>query len=312
MSADAFGPTRLVGVELGGTKSIAVLFESDRIVARETMPTASPDIVLPLLRRQLNQWKQDGALDGLGIASFGPLQLDRSKHDFGSMLATPKPGWTGAKVATLLAQGLACPWMIDTDVNGAALAEYDRAQDCNIEVLCYITVGTGVGTGLVIGGQAIHGAMHPEVGHLRLRRSPGDGFPGACPFHGDCIEGLVSGPAIAARFGMPGELVHDDHPYWAHVASDLAELCTALLLTVSAERILFGGGVATHRPKLLEQCRPILLQRLSGYLPFVADTSGVERIVGPATLGTDAGPLGAIALARRASGLDADAVLRHR
>jgi fructokinase len=291
---------RYAGIELGGTKAIAVLAQGDAIVERRSIPTGEPIATLSALRAILDGWATTAPLAGLGIASFGPIQLGPRDPKFGQILATPKPGWTGAPVSALLSEGLACPMAIDTDVNGAALAEYrwGAAQGC--DGLCYLTIGTGLGGGLLIGGKPVHGAMHPEIGHLRLRRVPGDAFAGNCPFHGDCIEGLVSGPALAARFGMDPATASDDDPIWHHVAADIAELCCAILLTTSARRILFGGSVALSRAFILPWVREIVVAQLESYLPFVT-SEAVGEIIQPASLGTDAGPLGAIALAQAAS-----------
>lgn len=291
---------RYAGIELGGTKAIAVLAQGDAIVERHSIATGEPVATLTALRVILDGWAVSAPLAGLGIASFGPIQLDPAHPQFGQILATPKPGWTGARVAAILGEGLGCPVAIDTDVNGAALAEYrwGAAQGC--DSLCYLTIGTGLGGGLLIGGQPVHGAMHPEIGHIRLRRVAGDTFSGNCPFHGDCIEGLVSGPALAARFGMDPATAPDDHPIWHHVAADIAELCCAILLTTSARRILFGGSVALSRAFILPWVREIVVAQLESYLPFVTSEAAGE-IIQPAGLGTDAGPLGAIALAQAAS-----------
>jgi len=288
------------GVELGGTKAIAVLAEGDRIVAREAFATTDDAAAtLAVLRATLNAWRRDDGFLALGIATFGPVDLARDSAGFGSILATPKLGWSGAPVARTLAEGLGCPWRIDTDVNGAALAEHRWGAGIGSDSLCYVTIGTGLGGGLVLSGQPVHGAMHPEIGHLSLRRAAGDDFAGACPFHGDCIEGLLAGPALASRFGVDPATVPDAHPAWEYAASDLAALCGAVLLTVSAERILFGGSVAISRPFLLARARALLVERLGSYLPFL-DSETVVRIIQPAGLGADAGPLGAIALARDA------------
>jgi fructokinase len=290
------GPRFLAGVELGGTKSIAVLARDAEILEQAVVPTRGPEDTLAEIARRLEQWGRAHDLAALGIASFGPIQLDPAAPGHGRMHATPKPGWSGAAVAETLAAGLDCPWSIDTDVNGAALAEYLWGAGKGTTSLCYVTVGTGVGGGLVIDGRPVHGAMHPEIGHLSLRRAPGDGFAGACPFHGDCIEGLVSGPALAARFGAPPAQVPDDDPCWATVASDLAELAGAILLTTSAQRILIGGGVGLARGALLETVRALLVERMGGYLPFL-DRETARAIVRAPKLGDRAGPLGSIALA---------------
>lgn len=289
------GP-RLAGIELGGTKSIAVLAEGDRIVAQESCPTGSPDRTLAELNEILRSWDGARKIEALGIASFGPLQLDRRRPQFATILATPKAGWGGTPVAARLAEGLTCPWRLDTDVDGAALAEFRWGAGQGCDSICYLTIGTGVGGGLLVGGRPVHGAMHPEIGHLRLRRAPGDFFAGTCPFHGDCIEGLVSGPALSARFGMPAEKIPDEHPLWNDVVEDLTELAAVLLLTHSAERILFGGTVALSRDFLLRQVANSIVFRLGSYLPFL-DFAEASRVIQLAGLGAQAGPMGTVALA---------------
>lgn len=174
---------------------------------------------------------------------------------------------------------------------------WGAAKQCSS--VCYITIGTGVGGGLLLDGKPVHGAMHPEIGHLRLRRGPGDAFAGTCSFHGDCIEGLISGPALAARFGGPAEQVPDDHPMWKHVAHDLGELLGAIMLTHAANRILLGGTVPLARQFLLPAATRHLTDRFGSYLPFL-DEAGAKNAVRLAGLGSDAGPLGAVALAQSA------------
>ncbi|MFN3312401.1 MAG: ROK family protein [Hyphomonas sp.] len=291
----------IAGVELGGTKSIALIAKGTQILDQVSIPTTTPDETLARLCEHLERWYQAEAFEALGIASFGPLQLLRSDANFGAMLPTPKPNWTGAQVAATLTAPFNCPWTIDTDVNGAALAEYRWGAGAGCNSVCYITIGTGLGGGLVINGEPVHGAMHPELGHIRIRRAAGDVFPGACPCHSDCIEGLVSGPALTKRFGMPASAVEDTHPAWDHVADDLSELICIILLTVSAQRILIGGGVSGARPFLLSMVRERVIGRLGGYLPF-ANAGTIDEIIKAPALGDRAGPLGAVALAFSALG----------
>jgi fructokinase len=291
---------RLAGVELGGTKAIAVLAENERIIEQRTVPTGAPSETLGSLNGELLRWNREAPLNGLGIASFGPIGLDPASPDFATILDTPKPGWSGADVGTPLISGLSCPWTIDTDVNAAALAEYGLGSAVGCDSVCYITVGTGVGGGLVIGGRAVRGALHPEIGHLRLRRAAGDEFAGSCPFHSDCIEGLVSGPALAARFGQPAAAIPDDHPLWDHVAHDLGELVAAVLLTVSAEKVVLGGSVALGRASLLDRVRKHVVATLGAYLPHINERTIAEVMV-LSRLQASAGPLGAIALAGSAA-----------
>lgn len=285
------------GVELGGTKSIAVLAREADIIARTILPTLTPEETLTPLSAQLCKWAADYPLAACGIASFGPVCLNASAPEYGRMYTTPKSGWSDVPLAQMLAAGLDCPWLIDTDVNGAALAEYRWGAGRGTKSLCYITLGTGVGGGLVIEGRPVHGAMHPEIGHLTLRRIAGDSFAGICRFHGDCIEGLISGPALAARMGENPVLVPNEDPRWDAVASDIAELAGAILLTTSAQRILIGGGVGLAREALLEKSCALLVERLSGYLPFF-DNDSAGTILRVSELGEEAGPLGAIALAQ--------------
>ncbi|MCB5425992.1 ROK family protein [Altererythrobacter sp. CC-YST694] len=290
------GGSYFAGIELGGTKSVALLAQGRQIVDLVRLPTLSPEETLGALRQQLGRWERDMGFQALGIASFGPMQLDAAQPRFGTMLDTPKPGWSGADVAGVLTAGLSCPWAIDTDVNGAALAEYRWGAGRGCDSLCYITIGTGVGGGLVIGGHPVHGAMHPEIGHLRLRRAAGDDFEGSCPFHGDCIEGLISGPALASRFGADPALIPDDDARWSYIASDLAELVSAILFTTSAQRVLVGGGIGMARAGLTRAARDLVVTRAGAYLPFL-DREKADILIGLPELGDMAGPLGAIALA---------------
>lgn len=287
---------RIAGVELGGTKSIAVLASGTDILDKATFPTTKPEQTLADLRDTLTRWNAEAGFDAMGIASFGPLQLSQGKPGYGNMLNTPKPFWSGAAIASELTAPFSCPWMIDTDVNGAGLAEYRWGAGTGCESICYITIGTGLGGGLILHGRAVHGAMHPEIGHIRIRRVTGDAFAGACPFHGDCIEGLVSGPALAARFGAPAHEVDSAHPVWSNVADDIASLVCTILLTTSPERLLIGGGVTTSRPFLMPMVRERVAEQLGSYLPFINNAS-VDDIIRLPAFGNDAGPRGTLALA---------------
>lgn len=292
-------PGVVAGVELGGTKSIALLADRAILIDRFEIPTTSPAATLDRLHQKLAQWNRNPGFGAIGIGSFGPIDLNPASAAFGGMLATPKPGWSGARVLDLLTASFDCPANIDTDVNAAALAEYRWGAGVGLRSLCYITIGTGVGGGVLVEGRPVHGAMHPEIGHIRIRRSAGDTFAGCCPFHRDCAEGLVVGPALAARFGCDPKDVADDHPGWHHVTADLGELIATLLLTLSTERVLIGGGVGLGRPSLLPSLRARVLASLDGYLPFVTEQT-IHEIVRFAALGADAGPLGAVAIAQDA------------
>ena len=292
------------GVELGGTKGIALVWREGLIVDRIQVPTTNPQATLGALNAWLLAHPLRDVFAGLGIASFGPVRLDPRAADYGQILATTKPGWSGAPVLNVLARQHACPVAIDTDVNAAALSEFrwGAGQGCGSVV--YLTIGTGVGGGIAIAGRAVHGALHPEMGHLRLRRAVGDTFAGACVFHGDCIEGLLSGPALAARFAGS---IHDapaDDPRRGFVAADLAELLAALIVTLSPHKILVGGGVGLGVPGLLDAAIGRLPAIINGYLPEL-DSPALQAMIGPTMLGNDAGPLGAVALAIDAAGMAA-------
>lgn len=286
--------TLLAGVELGGTKCVCISgTEPDDIRAMVELPTTTPDETLAAIRAVLGQWDHEA----LGIASFGPLDLDPSSPRYGRIVHTPKPGWNQAFLADL-AGGK--PFALDTDTNGAAIAEGLWGGAQGLSSWAYVTIGTGIGVGSIVAGKPVRGLGHSEAGHMRIPRGRGDSFPGICPYHGDCVEGLASGPAIAARAGMSGRDIPADHPVWPQAADALAALCHNLMLTTLPQRILIGGGVAAGQPQLF----PLLRARL---VESIADYGGVLRLAGPLSayvappaLGKKAGPLGALALAARA------------
>lgn len=286
----------VVGVELGGTKAVAVLARDAAIVDRVRVPTTDPATTLGALSDTVAAWPGCAAI---GIASFGPVGLDRSRADYGRITTTPKPGWAGADVVGHFAARFDVPIGFDTDVNGAALAEgrWGASRGCSVHA--YLTIGTGIGGGVVVDGRAVHGLVHPEHGHVLVRRRAGDNFPGVCPYHGDCIEGLASGPAIAARAGAPAEELAADHPVWDDVAIELGQLMATLVVAFSPQRIVVGGGVGGGQPHLLPRVRQATIDALGGYVAAIGAGTIDELIVGP-ELGDDAGPLGAVAV-----GLDA-------
>jgi fructokinase len=282
------------GVELGGTKCIAILGRGpEDILAREVIPTTSPDETLDAIGRVLDQWQ----FDALGIASFGPIDVDPSSPTYGRILATPKPGWAGADVLGLLSDVSNVPTGFDTDVNGAALAEMRWGAGRGFDDFAYITVGTGVGVGLIVAGKPTRGFGHCELGHIRVARLPGDDWPGSCPFHGDCVEGLASGSALKARHGDELSSLAPNNPAWDSVAWALAQLCQAIVSAAAPRCITIGGGVIDQQPHLLAKVQSTLVQSLNGYIGL---PRGGDYIQAPA-LGRDAGPLGAIAIAMSAT-----------
>jgi fructokinase len=289
----------VAGIELGGTKSVALLGRATDVVERIRIPTDDPATTLDALSSHLLTWRAAHQFVAIGIGSFGPVGLDRGRADFGHVTTTPKPGWADVDVRGHFADRFDVPIGFDNDVNGAALAEvrWGAAQGCAVAI--YLTIGTGIGGGVVVDGRPLHGLVHPEHGHFRVRRRADDDFPGACPYHGDCIEGLASGPAIAARAGGRAPTLPPEHPVWADVACELGELMATLVLAISPQRIVVGGGVGYGQRWLLPRVREATLRTLAGYVAAL-DARAIESLVVPAGLGDDAGPLGAVAI-----GLDA-------
>jgi fructokinase len=282
----------LGAIEAGGTKFVLAVGPSpDRITARHTIPTRDPETTLA----EAADWLAgQGGTTALGIGSFGPVELDRTSPRWGFITTTPKPGWADCDIAGYFGGALGVPVGFDTDVNAAALAEHAASGSAGGS-LAYLTVGTGIGGGLVLDGQPVHGIAHPEVGHIYPRRHPDDrDFPGTCPSHGDCLEGLASGPAIMARWGMSLSQLPTDHPGHAIIADYIAQACHVLFASVAVEEVVVGGGVA-NTPGLVERVAQRARELDAGYLPGTAR----HRVIRP-RLGSDAGITGAMMLAQRA------------
>ncbi len=288
------GSSRYGLIEAGGTKFVLGIAEGDRIVATARIPTTTPEETLGQAIDWFEAQLGKGAgLDAIGVASFGPLQLDRGRPDWGHVGQTPKPGWSGADLAPRLARSFGCPVAIDTDVNGAALAEYIWGAGQGCRSLVYLTIGTGIGGGAVIDGKILHGVSHPEMGHFRPARHPDDlGFAGACSFHGDCLEGLASGPAVKARWGQSLSELGPDHPAHEIIAFYLAQAVCTLQAIFEPQRIIFGGGVM-GAPGLIGKVVTAADMLGAGY--FASDPA--EIVVAPG-LGDEAGLRGALALAK--------------
>ena len=290
-------------IEGGGTKFVcAVGHGPDDLLDLVTFPTTSPD---ETLYRAISFLSEHEQLDAIGIAMFGPLHLDRSSTSYGSVGATPKPGWTGAEVLGRFREAFDVPIGFDTDVNGAALGEGRWGAGRGLDSFLYVTVGTGIGGGGVINGEPMHGLVHPEIGHLRIPRHPEDPFPGRCPFHGDCLEGLASGPALAERWGRPAEELDTDTVRAIELeAHSLGHAMANLVLTVSPERIILGGGVMKI-PGLLNATREQMIDSLCGYVETPALAGGAESFLVAPELGGRSGIAGGLVLAERAvSGLN--------
>lgn len=286
---------QIAGVELGGTKCILVLADTaGRVVAQQAVPTRSPAETFDDITRILDGWWTAGGngFGALGVASFGPLDLDPASPHRGSITATAKPGWRDTPLLPPLAARYGVPTAFDTDVNGAAMAERRWGAARGLDDFAYVTVGTGIGVGLIVNGRPTRGIGHCEAGHMFVARLPGDDWPGACPYHGACVEGLAAGPAIAARMGIAGEAIAPDDPVWDMVVEALAQMAQALLVATGPRRFLIGGGVMAQRTELIARIEARLRVLVGDYLPLPADS-----FVSVPGLGTQAGPLGPIALA---------------
>lgn len=284
----------VAALELGGSKALcAVGLSGEHILAERRVETRDSETTLAEVEAFFAPYRP--RLRALGIASFGPLELRREAPTWGCMLETPKPGWSNADIAPRLGRALDVPVAIDTDVNGAAMAEHALGALRGARQVVYITVGTGIGVGVLIDGKPLHGLMHPELGHVRAADLCD--FVGVCPFHNRCLEGVASAPALRARLGFDPERARDDDPVWDLEARYLGQLVALVVLAYSPDRIALGGGVLS-RTGLLSRVRASVLRELSGYIPRPElSPSGIEAYLVSPGLGTRAGLIGAFQLA---------------
>jgi fructokinase len=294
----------LAGVELGGTKCVCILGTGPNDISEQsTIRTGEREATIAQINAVLDGWSRiHGPAAAMGLASFGPLDLRPGSRTFGHITSSIKAGWEGTDVLGRIAAHRSVPVHINTDVNGAAIAEGRWGAARGLDDFAYITVGTGVGVGLIVGGRTVFGCNHSELGHIRIARLAGDSWPGICQFHGDCVEGLASGPAIAARAGMSAGEIAPDNPIWEPVAHALSQLLHTMMLATAPCRILIGGGVMEHRPHLLERVRHYFAVSLNDYLNLNDLIGAVEHYAVPPGLGALAGPLGSLALAADALG----------
>lgn len=286
---------RLGGIEAGGTKMVCGIGdEHGRVIERATFPTTQPQETF----QRVEEFFASRGIDALGVGSFGPVDLDEGSPSYGSITTTPKLAWRGFPFYQALKQRFAIPIAIDTDVNAAALGEHEWGAGQGVDTLIYMTVGTGIGVGALIDGKPLHGMVHPEMGHIFVKRIPEDAFPGSCPSHGDCLEGLASGPALEKRWGKRGEVLAGVEQVWEWEAHYLAEAIANLILTLSPQRVILGGGVM-KQAKLYPMIRSKSLTLLNGYVqsPLL---DAIDQYIVPPGLGDNAGLCGAFALAKGA------------
>jgi fructokinase len=291
------------GVEAGGTKIVCAVGSSPKdILAEIRFPTTTPGETLDRIVNFFHETTQEKRihLDGIGIGSFGPLDLNPQSASYGMITSTPKPNWAFTEIRQTIQDRTGVRAVLDTDVNAAAIGEgvWGAAQGLNNFV--YLTIGTGIGGGFIADGKPYHGLIHPEMGHFRLARNPLiDPFEGYCPYHKDCFEGLASGPALKARFGQPAETLPADHPAWDLEADYIAQALHTIICITSPERIILGGGVM-QQPQIFPLVRQRTLQSLNGYVQHPEILENISQYIVPPALGNHAGVLGAIALARQA------------
>ena len=288
----AMAETTFAGIEAGGTKFVCVVGGGPEDISdRARIETTDPDTTLAAC---LEFFDAHPGFASLGIASFGPLELRRDQPGYGRIATTPKPGWSGVDLVGPLRARYGVPVSIDTDVNGAALAESRWGAGVGLSNIVYLTVGTGIGGGAVVAGRPMHGLVHPEMGHVSVERIKGDTFAGRCPFHGDCLEGLASGPSISDRWGRSAEELGDLLDQAVDIeARTLASGIRQIVYTLAPELVIVGGGVS-KLPNLHEAIQQALIAEMAGYGVLADQRNG---FVVPPGLGDDAGVAGALALA---------------
>lgn len=282
------------GIEAGGTKFNCAVGSGPRDLVIKRIPTTTPD---ETISRVIAFFREQKGISAIGIGSFGPLDLDPSSSTYGYITTTPKPGWASTDLAGAVKRAIKVPVGFDTDVNAAAFGEWKWGAARGLENFIYLTVGTGIGGGGMINGKLMHGLVHPEMGHIRIPHDKSaDPYPGCCPFHDDCLEGLASGTAIEKRWGQRGEDFPADHPAWIWESYYLALAITDFVCTLSPERIIIGGGLM-EQTQLFPMIRKNVVQLLNGYIQAKAVLKDIEHYIVPPGLGAQAGLLGAIALA---------------
>lgn len=292
----------LIGaIEAGGTKFVLALARpSGEIVARTRIPTQTPAECFPAMVDFFQQASAaHGPIDAFGVASFGPIDIDPTSPAYGTFTTTPKPGWAGARFHDVLG-AFGAPIVVDTDVNGAAIGEWQAGAGQGCTTVAYTTIGTGVGTGVLRNGRSLMGFSHYESGHISPPHNHAvDPFAGTCPYHGDCLEGLASGPAIERRWGRSLDQLGDEPGAVALIAGYITHLATTLVLLHMPDRLIFGGGVM-KAPGLIQAVRQQTAARLNGYVRHPRLDEGLEHYIVAPLLGDDAGITGAIALGRQA------------
>ena len=282
-------------LEAGGTKMVlSVGNEQNELLEQTSIPTEAPEKTIPAMI----DWFRGKGIVSLGIGTFGPVDLREGSDTYGWITKTPKPGWSNKPLLPPMRDELGVPALIDTDVNAAALAEWKLGAARGLNSCVYVTVGTGIGAGLVIEGNLVHGLVHPELGHMLLRREEADPAPaGFCPYHEGCLEGLAAGPAIEKRWGRKGYELPENHEAWDLEAAYLAQMCVNMICSFSPEKIILGGGVMQQK-QLFPLIRKKTLALLNEYIQADAILKDIDHYITEPGLGTKSGATGALLLAR--------------
>lgn len=278
-------------IEAGGTKmNCAICNEKGEILQTIRISTGDPEETMG----KIVDFYEEYSLEAVGVGSFGPVNLKMGTADYGRILHTPKVKWQGFSIYEYLVRQLGCPVVVDTDVNVAALAEYLYGALRGVDNCMYITVGTGIGAGIILNGQLHHGMLHPEAGHILIGKNPKDMIECGCPFHENCLEGLAAGPAIEARAGKPGSELGQEDPIWELESDYLAQALVNYTLTLGVERIVLGGGVMEQK-QLFPKIRAAYCKRMGGYMD-TPELRNLDTYIVPPSLGGMQGMKGALAL----------------
>jgi len=287
-------------IEAGGTKFVCMVASGpERVVEETRFPTTTPDETIDRAVEFFRPYTGRGQLAAVGIGSFGPVDLDPVSPTYGFITTTPKPGWSQVDLRGHVARGLELPVAFDVDVVAAAIGEHAWVEaNRELDPFVYVTVGTGIGVGVIANGRPLHGLIHPEAGHFPIPHDrQRDPFRGVCPYHDDCWEGLATGPSMEKRWGQKAESLPADHPGWDLEAEYLALGIQDLVYAYSPQRIVLGGGVA-QAPGLLDKVRARVRDGLNGYVHSPLVVERIEEYLVPPALGSRSGGLGAIAMAR--------------
>jgi fructokinase len=286
----------LGAIEAGGTKFVcAIGTEKGEILEKVSFLTKTPGETL----KKVVEFFLDKKIEAIGIGCFGPIDLDENSETYGYITSTPKPDWSNYNILGELKKHFDIPMSFDTDVNGAALGEIKWGSAIGLDSVIYLTVGTGIGGGIYSGGKLVHGMTHPETGHILVKREENDDYKGKCPYHGDCLEGMASGPAIEQRWGVKAYELEENHRAWDLEAYYLAQGLINYILIMSPKKIILGGGVMKQK-QLFPLIRKKVVQTLNGYVFHKNILENIEEYIVPPKLGDNAGICGGLALAKLA------------